>query len=229
MNLPLEFAYLNMALKFFVCLLQRFVSNEFSSKPSSSTTKSEFFPTLVLNDSLFELKLIDLPAIPFFPSSTDVEWKEFRYFGLRSASAYILVYDCSRPRTFQYVRSLREQMVESRDMTNVPVIVAANKADLVYQDVQMQQGQQQGARAVAGGGTGSGTTTLSKEVVRERKEVSQLVKKTWRAIHVECSAKYNWNVVTVFKELAVTLDMVANGQMLGGPQTNTKKRRCLMF
>ena len=53
------------------------------------------------------------------------------------------------------------------------------------------------------------------------------VKKTWRASHVECSAKHNWNVVAVFKELAVTLDMITNSQVIRGAQQET--RRCLMF
>ena len=46
---------------------------------------------------------------------------------------------------------------------------------------------------------------------------------------MECSAKHNWNVVSVFKELAVTLDMIANGQVIGGAQQEQRKRRCLVF
>ena len=83
------------------------------------------------SDSLFELKLIDLPVIPFFPPDSMVEWSDYRFFGLRSASAYLLVYDVSVPSTFSFVKALREQMYESRDMANIPVIVVANKMDLV--------------------------------------------------------------------------------------------------
>ena len=63
----------------------------------------------------------------------------------------------------------------------------------------------------------------------DRKEISHLVRKTWRSAHVECSAKYNWNVVHVFRELAITLDMVANGQVLGSANHATRKKRCLVF
>ena len=59
------------------------------------------------------------------------EWSDYRYFGLRSASAYLLVYDVSVPSTFSFIKALREQMYESRDMANIPVIVVANKMDLV--------------------------------------------------------------------------------------------------
>ena len=91
----------------------------------------EHFPSLILNESLFELKLIDLPVIPFFPPDSFSEWSDYRFYGLRSASAYLLVYDVSVPSSFHFVKVIREQIYESRDMTNIPVIVVANKMDLV--------------------------------------------------------------------------------------------------
>lgn len=59
------------------------------------------------------------------------EWTDYRFYGLRSAHAYVLVFDLSNVETFQYVRTLREQMCESRNMQNVPVLVVGNKQDLV--------------------------------------------------------------------------------------------------
>ena len=113
-----------------VTLFQRFVTNEFSSEHVPSTTKSEYFPSLVLNDNLFELKIIDLPPIPAFPATTDIEWRDFRFYGLRSATAYLLVYDVTSPASFRHIKQMRDQMVRCRDMTNVPVIVVGNKMDL---------------------------------------------------------------------------------------------------
>ena len=56
-----------------------------------------------------------------------------------------------------------------------------------------------------------------------RKDIAQLVKKNWHSVHVECSAMYNWNIVTIFRELAITLDMIANGQTIGEQKNTTKK------
>ena len=63
------------------------------------------------------------------------------------------------------------------------------------------------------------------------KEITALVKKSWKSSHVECSATYNWNVVSVFKELAVTLTAIANGQVIGSQSSGntSRKKRCLMF
>ena len=87
------------------------MANDFTPEHVRSTKKTEFYPSLILNDSLFELKIIDLPTIPFFPSNTDVEWNEYRFYGLRSASAYLLVYDASVPSTFQ----VRTSKIEEKD------------------------------------------------------------------------------------------------------------------
>ncbi len=86
----------------YISPFQRFVTNDFSSEHVRSTAKKEYFPTLVLNDSVFELKVTDLPPLPFFPESTDAEWAHFRFYGLRTAAAYLLVYDAAAPSaTFQ--------------------------------------------------------------------------------------------------------------------------------
>lgn len=241
-------------------LAQRFVGNEFSSEHRKTKKKVEHFPSLILNESLFELKLIDLPVIPFFPPDSLTEWTDYRFFGLRSASAYLLVYDVSVPSSFHFVKAIREQMYESRDMTNIPVIVVANKMDLVATTCNNVTGGKASDKPFnnfhsfnsshhldlnghANGATAASNTiaevcavpeannlSLSTEALSyDRKEISHLVRKTWRSAHVECSAKYNWNIVTVFRELAITLDMVANGQVIGSSNSSVRKRRCLVF
>lgn len=50
---------------------------------------------------MYELKITDLPTIPYFPVSSHLEWTDFRYYGLRSATAYVLVFDLSNQDTFQ--------------------------------------------------------------------------------------------------------------------------------
>ena len=82
--------------------------------------------------------------------------------------------------------------------------------------------------ATSAGGLLTATSTAD-VVYYDRKEISHLVRKTWRSAHIECSAKYNWNIMTVFRELAITLDMVANGQGIGSNNSSARKRRCLVF
>lgn len=233
------------------------MANEFSSEHRKTKKKVEHFPSLILNESLFEVKLIDLPVIPFFPPDSLTEWTDYRFYGLRSASAYLLVYDVSVPSSFHFVKAIREQMYESRDMTNIPVIVVGNKMDLVATTCNNTAAVKTSAdkqfshfhsfnsshhlpdlnngHAAANGGAATAAMVepdlnqSTEGLSYDRKEISHLVRKTWRSAHVECSAKYNWNIVTVFRELAITLDMVANGQVIGSSNSSTRKRRCLVF
>ncbi len=116
------------------------------------------------------------------------------------------------------------QMAESRDLTNVPLIVAANKCDRLSSVPTAQAGSNAGQGSSSNSSSSSGGGGA-----KQRKDLAQIVRKGWRASHIECSAKFNWNVMAVFRELAVTLDMVASGQELGGAQPVVKKKRCLVF
>ena len=83
--------------------------------------------------------------------------------------------------------------------------------------------------AAAAAALAAASSTDNQALSRDRKEIVQLVKKSWHSTHVECSAKYNWNIVTIFRELATTLDMIANGQIIGEQKNTTRKKRCLVF
>ena len=127
---------------------------------------------MLLDSSVVECKLIDLPVIPRFPDSTQDEWNNFKHFGLRSASVYILVYDVSNPETFAFIKKIREQILDLKDASNALIIVAANKSDLVQVDE------------------------------KTRSDTFNTVRKSWNSVLIECSAKHNWNITDVFREVA---------------------------
>ena len=96
-----------------------------------------------------QCRVVDVPVIENFPATSEDEWsrsvyvmyllnplKEYifscRYpnYGLRTADAYLLVYDMSTPDSFNYITFIREQIAMSRGLTDVPMVVVANKADL---------------------------------------------------------------------------------------------------
>ena len=134
---------------------------------------------MLLDNSIVECKLLDLPTIDKFPSSSEEEWENYRHFGLRSAHSYILVCDVTSVTSFHYIQNIREQIVASRDLSDIPVIVVANKSDLVKNK--------------------SGCE-LVREQSRSKHEIVATVRKTWHASYVECSAKHNWNITTMSKE-----------------------------
>ncbi|CDQ78533.1 unnamed protein product [Oncorhynchus mykiss] len=102
-----------------------------------------------------------------------LEWLDLRCRGVRNANAYILVYDICCVESFEYVKMIRQQIMEHREgsSSEVPILVVGSKRD------------------------------LQRQRFTPRRAVSVLVKKTWKCGYVECSAKFNWHVVLLFKEL----------------------------
>ncbi|XP_076867265.1 ras-like protein family member 10B isoform X2 [Brachyhypopomus gauderio] len=100
------------------------------------------------------------------------EWSDICCRGIRSAHVYILVYDICCFDSFEYVKTMRQQILETRVVgaTETPILIVGNKRDL-------QRGR-----------------------VIPRHNVSDLVRKSWKCGYVECSAKFNWHVLLLFGE-----------------------------
>lgn len=140
-----------------------------------------------------------------------------RFYGLRSATAYILVFDLSNLDSFQYIRTLREQIYESRSLTNVPLLVVGNKQDLLTPPESADKVPQ----AIA-----------SNSTEEKRRDIANLVRKHWKCGYVECSAKYNWHVVAVFKELMNLVDNIEvkeQSPMMDNIQEALDRNKCTVL
>ncbi|GJQ80652.1 hypothetical protein Trydic_g9236 [Trypoxylus dichotomus] len=195
-------------------MLQQFVWNDFSDEYIPTDRKYTYYPSVITNNRLYEIKISDLPVIPYFPVNSFYEWTDYRFYGLRSASAYILVFDLSNLETFQYIKTLREQISESRNISNVPILIVGNKQDLIVPEE---------------GATGGGKLTITSGNEERRREIMNTVKKIWKCGYVECSAKYNWKVVTVFRELINMVDSMESrdqSPMLDNIQEALDRNKC---
>jgi len=52
----------------------------------------------------------------------------------------------------------------------------------------------------------AGSTSVSAAWSRSRDTVANVVRKQWKCCYVECSARYNWRVVALFRELMKAVD-----------------------
>lgn len=226
--------------------------NNFSEEYVPTESKQVYFSSVIYNDRLYEVKISDLPMIPYFPANSYCEWADFRFYGLRNATAYILVFDLSNLDSFQYIRVIRDQIAESRDMRNVPILVIGNKHDqlrnsggalnpsgaaaaAVVSGTNIVSGgtaattttgvyftpgsTNSSSNSAAGGNCGSTSSNVNYADMREkRKEIMTVVKKQWKCTYMDCSAKFNWKVVAVFKEIIKIIDSVhtATGGKSGG-------------
>lgn len=189
---------------------------------------------MIINEHLYEIKISDLPVIPYFPVNSYYEWTDFRFYGLRSATAYILVFDLSNIDTFQYVRTLKEQIFESRDMRNIPVLVVGNKHDLVA-DKNMPGGcnsNNGNSSNCLSSNNSSSSSSNQHEPSAVATDIANLVKKHWKCGYIECSAKYNWRIVSVFKELMLMVESVEikeNSPVIDNIQEALDRNKCTIL
>uniref|UniRef100_A0A8D3CW83 RAS-like, family 10, member A n=1 Tax=Scophthalmus maximus TaxID=52904 RepID=A0A8D3CW83_SCOMX len=156
-------------------IIRQFIYNDFSEVHTPTRTRSVYRPSVILNGNMYELKRHATWVVgPLDATGGECsEWLDLRCRGVRNANAYILVYDICCVESFEYVKMIRQQIVEHRysSSSEVPILVVGNKRD------------------------------LQRQRFMPRRAVSVLVKKTWKCGYVECSAKFNWHVVLLFKEL----------------------------
>ena len=182
------------SLCFIVChllffrIIQQFINNEFSESANPTNRPNRYRTSFVSNNRIIDVQISDFPALDKFPEDSLAEWNLHFYKSdvtpaassfcrLRQASAYVLVFDAARPGpTFQYIRQIRDQILTyGSDMYKKPIVVAANKHDLLVLPRPHANARSRVAK----------TSSPSQEW-------GCIVRKQWRCCYVECSAKLNW-------------------------------------
>uniref|UniRef100_A0A4W5RZH3 RAS like family 10 member B n=1 Tax=Hucho hucho TaxID=62062 RepID=A0A4W5RZH3_9TELE len=148
-------------------IVERFLHDDYSEAPAPATSRARrvHLSAAVLNGHVHDLQITDYPAITSFPGNSmqlPEEWHR--------AHVYILVFDICCFDSFEYIKTMRQQILETRVLGtgDMPILVVGNKRDL-------QRGR-----------------------VIPRHNMSDLVRKNWKCGYVECSAKFNWHVLLLF-------------------------------
>lgn len=109
-------------------------------------------------------------------------------------------------------------------MRNVPILVVGNKHDMV------NNGSPNHHSTTAS--HHSGSSTSSQEPSQVAADIANLVKKHWRCGYIECSAKYNWRIVSVFKELMLmieAIEMKENSPVCDNIQEALDRNKCTIL
>jgi len=116
-------------------MVQQFLWGTFESSYHPTSKKETYFPSVVLHDRNYPLKIVDIPDIPFVPPNSFYNISDLQAFGLRDAKAYVLIYDLLCPDSFDYIEGLHAQITDNRDLGSIPVIVVGNKTDKVHRNL----------------------------------------------------------------------------------------------
>ncbi|XP_027720415.1 ras-like protein family member 10A isoform X3 [Vombatus ursinus] len=152
-------------------IIRQFLYGDFPERHRPTAARRLYRPAVLLNGAVYDLSISDGGPGPA-PRSMD-RLPDLKDWSLQDMDAFVLVYDICSPDSFDYVKVLRQQIAENRPAgaPEAPIIVVGNKRD--------QQRQR----------------------FSPRRALAVLVKKSWKCGYMECSAKYNWHVVLLFKEL----------------------------
>lgn len=206
-------------------LVEQLLKNNFDSlyRPTNQSGETSIFSVL-MNSNLYQVKIIDMPMISYFPANSFYEWTDYRQCALRNANGYLLVFDLTSPGSFHYIKGIccelwcfanntiaviRDQLFESRNMQNIPVWIVGNKADLCMNVLASMRGHRDHHH--------HHTHQLHshlhlhhhsahEDMTPAFRELANIVKKHWKCSYIECSAKYNWRVVPLFRDIIKTIE-----------------------
>ncbi|XP_034951751.1 ras-related protein Rap-2a [Chelonus insularis] len=177
-------------------IINQFLYNTFS--PKYKRTVEE------MHRGDFNVSGIQL-TLDILDTSGSYDFPAMRELSIKSADAFILVYDVNDAETFTEVSALRSQILASKGA--VPIVVVGNKVDLIMDD----------------------DAECDSQVNAER--TRELVEIEWENGFVQVSAKDNLNISQVFKELLVQAKVKYNlspalrrrrRQSLPPPQHNSR-------
>jgi Ras-like protein family protein 10B len=203
-------------------IVRQWLYNDFSTLYTETNVASYHFTSLFNGQRLFHIRIIDTPRFDD-TNNTDPQQEWVRMYCFRRAHLFLLVFDINREETFNYIKHIYREIVRVRfghshhhhhhhpshshshhqsqilaDLTNdddqvttisttmyVPVIVVANKVDLISTDLR-----------------------FSNITLTNSRDIQQYVKKTFKANTIQCSAKYHWHLVLLFREVCRMLETV---------------------
>lgn len=112
-------------------LISQFLYNTFSEKYKRTIEE--------MHHAEFSVTGVHL-TLDILDTSGSYEFPAMRALSISSADAFILVYSVVDGSTFEDVRQIRDQIIETKGTTEVPIVVVGNKFDLANDQRQVSPG-----------------------------------------------------------------------------------------
>ncbi|UJR08419.1 hypothetical protein I4U23_012689 [Adineta vaga] len=191
-------------------IVRQWLSNDYSSTYTTTRLATYNFTSLFNGQRLYHIRIIDTPRFDE-TNNSDPQQEWVRMYCFRQAHVFLLVFDVNREETFNYIKNIYREIIRVRlnynnnsysqqqidnhpDLMNddddqssihLPVIVVANKVDLITTDLRL----------------------INLNLTNSR-DILQYIKKKFKANTILCSAKYHWHLVLLFKEVCHMLETV---------------------
>lgn len=177
-------------------LCKAFLGEEF--KDDYVPTIEDFYSTQIAHkERNYQVDIIDTCGTETFPAMRRVE--------INKADAIVLVYSLDKPRSFEWLERVQEEIFQQRG-NNLPVMVVANKADVVLE-----------ANAL-------NITTKEGRTINTR----NVAEKEWRYSWVMTSAKLALGIKEIFDVLIDTFQMRRSQSMPAKSSSSFLRRSPLL-
>lgn len=101
----------------------RFISNEFM-EDYDPTVEDIYRKDVLVDDKVYLVDVLDTAGQEEFAAMRDGWW-------CSDGQGFLLVYSIDTKRTFDHVQLLYQKILRAKDATEVPIVLAGNKCDLV--------------------------------------------------------------------------------------------------
>jgi Ras-like protein family protein 10B len=206
-------------------IVRQWLYNDFTGLYLETNLATYHFTSIFNGQRLFHIRIIDTPRFDEI-NNTDPQQEWVRMYCFRRAHLFLLVFDINREETFNYIKHIYREIVRVRlghhhfhhhhshshshshhqseilseltssngdddqitiisTTTYIPIIVVANKVDLITTDLR-----------------------FSNITLTNSRDIQQYVKKNFKANTIQCSAKYHWHLVLLFREVCRMLETV---------------------
>lgn len=86
-------------------LIHQFTHNQYDDQYEPTGLKGDTqHCSTIINGQVYHLKLLEMPLIKDFPADELCEWSQYGHCALRTAHAYIFMFDLNVPSSFYYVK-----------------------------------------------------------------------------------------------------------------------------
>lgn len=180
-------------------IIRQFMYCAFKDEYAPTAKKQVHLPTCVVNDHLYHIRLTDCPAIMTFPHDYIEEWEEFE------------------PGTA--VRNANAYLLVYDKTSEESFTYLKNIREQILENINSHEVP----IWIVCNKCDLPTNGLPK------REIANMVKKQWKTPLVECSAKTNWHIILLFKELLKTIDYLEEDNKNTLAHSALRRKKCVIM
>jgi len=221
-------------------IIRQWLFNDFHIRYNETRLATYHFTSLYNGQRLFHIRIIDTPR--FDENDTDPQQEWVKLYCFRRCALFLMVFDINREETFTYIKQIYREIVRVRTGGGQFSTMGAASGAGTNQSSQGYLDDDTMAATIGGGATSNVGQMPAIIIVANKadlinldqrysaltnsREITNYAKKTFKANTIQCSAKYHWHLVLLFKEVCRMLETVEETVSKNLSHHGRRQRHC---